>query len=44
MSDDASLPAGTVTFLVTDIESSPRPGEPPPEAMRESLARHDTLR
>ena len=38
-------PAGTVTFLVTDIEQSTRRWEHEPEAMRTALATHDaTLR
>ena len=37
------LPAGTVTFLFTDIEGSTRLWEQYPEAMREALARHDAL-
>ena len=37
------LPAGTVTFLFTDLESSTRLWEEHPEAMREALARHDVL-
>jgi predicted ATPase/class 3 adenylate cyclase len=38
-------PAGTVTFLVTDIEQSTRRWEEEPEAMRTALAKHDaTLR
>ena len=38
-------PAGTVTFLVTDIEQSTRRWEDDPEAMRGALAKHDaTLR
>jgi len=36
-------PAGTVTFLFTDIEGSTKLWEAHPEAMRSSLARHDTL-
>ncbi len=36
-------PAGTVTFLFTDIEGSTRLWEAHPEAMRTSLARHDDL-
>ncbi len=38
-----NLPAGTVTFLFTDIEGSTRLWEETPEAMRLALARHDTL-
>src|SRR5689334_13523525 len=38
-----ALPTEMVTFLFTDIEGSTRLWEQFPEAMRESLARHDTL-
>lgn len=38
-----SVPAGTVTFLFTDIEGSTRLWEEHPEAMRLALARHDAL-
>ena len=42
---EAGLPAGTVTFLFTDIEGSTRRWESVPEAMARSLALHDqTLR
>ncbi|MBB6051618.1 adenylate/guanylate cyclase domain-containing protein [Armatimonas rosea] len=37
------LPAGTVTFLFTDIEGSTRLWEEHPERMRTALARHDAL-
>ena len=37
------LPGGTVTFLFTDIEGSTRLWEEHPEAMRQALARHDSL-
>src|SRR5579871_2160954 len=37
------LPAGTVTFLFTDIEGSTRLWEQYPEAMRTALACHDQL-
>ena len=38
-------PAGTVTFLVTDIEQSTRRWEDEPETMRAALVKHDaTLR
>jgi predicted ATPase/class 3 adenylate cyclase len=37
------LPAGTVTFLFTDIEGSTRLWEEHPEAMQGALARHDEL-
>ena len=36
-------PAGTVTFLLTDIEGSTRNWEASPGEMRASLARHDEL-
>jgi predicted ATPase/class 3 adenylate cyclase len=36
-------PSGTVTFLFTDIEGSTALWERQPEAMRESLERHDRL-
>src|SRR3954447_3647157 len=39
----AELPAGTVTFLFTDIEGSTRLWEQHPEAMPAALARHDGL-
>lgn len=38
-----SLPTGTVTFLLTDIEGSTRLWETQPDAMRVALARHDAL-
>ncbi len=38
-----SLPAGTVTFLFSDIEGSTRLWEEFPEIMRVALARHDGL-
>jgi class 3 adenylate cyclase len=37
------LTAGTVTFLLTDIEDSTRLWEAEPEAMEEALQRHDRL-
>src|SRR5262249_33277725 len=37
------LPAGTITFLFTDIEGSTRLWEEQPDTMRLPLARHDTL-
>src|SRR5262249_49743902 len=40
---EADLPAGTVTFLLTDIEGSARMWETAPEAMEEALERHDRL-
>jgi predicted ATPase/class 3 adenylate cyclase len=39
----AELPAGTVTFLFTDLESSTRLWEQHPEAMKGALARHDVI-
>jgi predicted ATPase/class 3 adenylate cyclase len=39
----ANLPAGTVTFLFTDLEGSSRLWEEEPEAMKSALARHDAL-
>jgi class 3 adenylate cyclase len=39
----AELPAGTVTFLLTDIEGSTRLWETEPEAMAVALQRHDRL-
>ena len=39
----AELPAGTVTFLFTDLEGSTRLWEEHPEAMRDVLARHDEI-
>ena len=36
-------PSGTVTFLFTDIEGSTRRWEQHRAAMKEALARHDTL-
>src|SRR5215470_11145504 len=40
---EADLPAGTVTFLLTDIEGSTRLWESVPEAMEVALERHDRL-
>src|SRR5215472_13759834 len=37
------LPAGTVTFLLTDIEGSTRLWETEPDAMNEALERHNRL-
>jgi predicted ATPase/class 3 adenylate cyclase len=39
----AELPAGTVTFLLTDIEGSTRLWETVPEAMETALERHDSV-
>jgi predicted ATPase/class 3 adenylate cyclase len=40
---EAELPAGTVTFLLTDIEGSTRLWEAVPEAMEVALERHNRL-
>jgi class 3 adenylate cyclase len=40
---EADLPAGTVTFLLTDIEGSTRLWETEPEAMEAALERHNRL-
>jgi Domain of unknown function (DUF4062)/Adenylate and Guanylate cyclase catalytic domain len=40
---EADLPAGTVTFLLTDIEGSTRLWETVPDAMEEALERHNHL-
>src|SRR6516225_3547698 len=40
---EAELPAGTVTFLLTDIEGSTRLWEAVPAAMEVALAQHDRL-
>ncbi len=37
------LPSGTVTFLFTDIEGSTQLWEKYPEAMKDALARHDSI-
>ncbi len=39
----SELPAGTVTFLFTDIEGSTKLWETYPDAMRPALAQHDRL-
>lgn len=39
----AELPAGTVTFLFSDIEGSTRLWESSPDRMREALVRHDDI-
>jgi predicted ATPase/class 3 adenylate cyclase len=41
--DGAELPAGTLTFLLTDIEGSTRLWESEPEAMEVALQQHDRL-
>ena len=38
---ETGLPAGTVTFLLTDIEGSTRLWETVPDAMEVALERHD---
>lgn len=38
-----TLPAGTVTFLYTDIESSTRRWEQYPQAMKAAVERHDAI-
>jgi class 3 adenylate cyclase len=38
-----SLPTGTVTFLLTDVEGSTRLWEQDPAAARQAMARHDAL-
>src|SRR5947209_3042776 len=43
MDEGKRLPAGTLTFLFTDIEGSTRLWEQHPDAMRVALARHDAL-
>src|SRR5215813_9375424 len=43
ISEDSNLPAGTVTFLLTDIEGSTRLWESVAEAMEVALERHDRL-
>src|SRR5215472_13538406 len=40
---EPELPAGTVTFLLTDIEGSTRLWESAPEAMEVALERHDSV-
>ena len=42
-SGEAELPAGTVTFLLTDIEGSTRLWEAVPKAMEVALERHNRL-
>jgi len=41
--DATQVPAGTVTFLFTDLEGSTRLWEQRPDAMRDALARHDEI-
>src|SRR5215212_9166938 len=40
---DRSLPTGTITFLLTDIEGSTALWELAPDSMRAALSRHDVL-
>jgi predicted ATPase/class 3 adenylate cyclase len=42
-SSSQALPAGTVTFLFTDIEGSTQLWEKYPDAMKAALARHDSI-
>lgn len=39
----AGLPAGTVTFLLTDLVGSTKAWEASPASMREAMARHDRI-
>ena len=43
MTSSSSLPTGTVTFLLTDIEGSTASWEAHPEAMRKAVSRHHAL-
>ncbi len=43
MTPQTTLPSGTVTFLLTDIEGSTKLWETQPVAMQTALARHDAL-
>src|SRR5262245_17788115 len=43
MAERPDLPAGTVTFLYTDLEGSTRQWEQHPAAMRAAVARHLAL-
>jgi class 3 adenylate cyclase len=43
MDSNTSLPSGTVTFLLTDVEESTRLWDCHPEAMQVALARHDAI-
>jgi predicted ATPase/class 3 adenylate cyclase len=43
VTDQRSLPSGTVTFLFTDIEGSTALWQMHPQAMRAALARHDAI-
>ena len=38
-----TLPSGTLTYLLTDVEASTELWEHEPDSMREALARHDAL-
>ena len=38
-----SLPEGTLTFLLTDLESSTRAWEAQPDAMRAAMEQHDGI-
>jgi predicted ATPase/class 3 adenylate cyclase len=39
----ATLPSGTLTFLMTDVEASTRRWEREPDEMRQAMAQHDEL-
>ncbi len=39
----AARPTGTVTFLFTDVEASTRRWEEHPDAMKDAMARHDSV-
>src|SRR5260370_24279397 len=39
----STLPSGTVTFLLTDIEGSTRRWDKNPAAMRQAMAEHDDV-
>jgi class 3 adenylate cyclase len=43
MPDSTTLPAGTVTFLFTDVAGSTRLWERHPDQMRAALVEHDAL-
>src|SRR5687768_3855313 len=43
MGSESALPAGTVTFLFTDVEGSTRLLQQHPVAYREAVARHHAL-
>ena len=43
ISPDHTLPVGTITFFLTDVEESTKLWEQHPEAMRQALLRHEIL-